>query len=100
VPTSVTYELALIQSSCRAVRSSKVALIQERYERLGANIDVVGIDDLVAGDLTSVLSGMTFSLARLPPLAYSEPSQAFMPSFITHHRSLDARMLRAHSMCV
>lgn len=51
-----------------AVRSSKVELIQARYNKIGADVEVVGIDDLVTGDFSAALSGAEAVIHQASPI--------------------------------
>jgi hypothetical protein len=42
---------------CRTVRSFKVNDIQERYTEYGDKVEIVGVDDLIAGSFKDALAG-------------------------------------------
>ncbi len=65
----------------RTVRSAKVPAIQERYKAYGTEVEIVGVDDIVAGSFKDALKGEFSRLVnmRVPIEVFYCLSQVSMP---------------------
>lgn len=58
VSTKSTARALLIPPYFSTVRSKKVAFVQEWYTQYGDKVEIVAIDDLIAGDYSAALKGL------------------------------------------